>query len=146
MQGTGGLQMEIVLRSVNTSLYTTSDNGYFRSDICLSSPSKVCWTTPSSGASLVTTLSCLQLQTSSATAARYSVTTGSDDTQWTSLQIYADKAMTYSLKGSLQDLDIFQVIQLFLTPICTIFSFAFTVPLVLKVNRSLSKSSSIEMK
>ena len=49
------------------------------------------------------------------------------------LQIYADKPMTYSLKGSLQNLDIFQLIQLFLTPICTIFSFAFTVPLVLKV-------------
>ena len=30
------------------------------------------------------------------------------------------------------DPDIFQVIQLFLTPICTVFSFAFTVPLVLK--------------
>ena len=30
------------------------------------------------------------------------------------------------------DIDIFQAIQLFLTPICTVFSFAFTVPLVLK--------------
>merc|ERR550539_117983 len=40
--------------------------------------------------------------------------------------------MRYSIKGSFQDLDIFQLIQLFLTPICTIFSFAFTVPLVLK--------------
>ena len=51
-----------------------------------------------------------------------------------SLQIYADKGMSYSIKGSLENLDIFQAIQLFLTPLCTVFSFAFTVPLVLKVS------------
>ena len=50
-----------------------------------------------------------------------------------SYQIYADKGMRYSIKGSLENLDIFQAIQLFLTPLCTVFSFAFTVPLVLKV-------------
>ena len=40
--------------------------------------------------------------------------------------------MTYVPLVGGGDIDIFQIIQLFLTPICTVFSFAFTVPLVLK--------------
>ena len=44
----------------------------------------------------------------------------------------ADRPMTYVPLVGGGDIDIFQVIQLFLTPICTVFSFAFTVPLVLK--------------
>ena len=40
--------------------------------------------------------------------------------------------MTYVPLVGGGDVDLFQIIQLFLTPICTVFSFAFTVPLVLK--------------
>ena len=44
--------------------------------------------------------------------------------------LMADQGM--DVKPIIGDISFFQVIQLFLTPICTIFSFAFTVPLVLK--------------
>ena len=47
-------------------------------------------------------------------------------------QLIADRPMTFVPLLGGGDPDIFQVIQLFLTPICTVFSFAFTVPLVLK--------------
>ena len=47
-------------------------------------------------------------------------------------QLIADRPMTYVPLVGGGDIDIFQIIQLFLTPICTVFSFAFTVPLVLK--------------
>ena len=40
--------------------------------------------------------------------------------------------MTYVPLVGDGSVDLFQIIQLFLTPICTVFSFAFTVPLVLK--------------
>ena len=40
--------------------------------------------------------------------------------------------MTYVPLVGDGSIDLFQIIQLFLTPICTVFSFAFTVPLVLK--------------
>ena len=40
--------------------------------------------------------------------------------------------MAYPLLNGGGNFDAFQLIQLILTPICTVFSFAFTVPLVLK--------------
>merc|ERR1711892_839905 len=47
--------------------------------------------------------------------------------------IFGDQAMPFPTSQiPTFDFDIFQIIQLFLTPICTIISFAFTVPLVLK--------------
>ena len=48
------------------------------------------------------------------------------------VQVIADKAMAYPLLNGGGNFDAFQLIQLILTPICTVFSFAFTVPLVLK--------------
>merc|ERR1719153_2212741 len=47
--------------------------------------------------------------------------------------IYGDQAMPFPASEIPDfDFDMFQIIQLFLTPMCTIISFAFTVPLVLK--------------
>ena len=47
--------------------------------------------------------------------------------------VVVDQGMDFvPLIGDGNGVTFFQVIQLFLTPICTVFSFAFTVPLVLK--------------
>ena len=49
------------------------------------------------------------------------------------LKIFGDQAMPFPASEIPNfDLDMFQIIQLILTPMCTIISFAFTVPLVLK--------------
>ena len=113
----------------------------FRWNICRLWCCRHWWTRPSCGVRPRTAPSFPSVRRISVNLVRYSPWLGSHWLGLTELswQIYADKGMRYSLKGSLQNLDLFQAIQLFLTPLCTVFSFAFTVPLVLKVDRFIMK-------